>query len=903
MNFKNVPNKYRPIPFWSWNDKLEVEETKEQIELMSDVGIGGFFMHARGGLKTPYMEDEWYENVTASVESAKKRGMSAWAYDENGWPSGFGNGAVNSLGVSYQQKYLRMEDENNHPDTYIAKCGNHHFYYEINPFYVDTMDEKVIAKFIEVAYKPYFDRYKGEIKGLFTDEPQVSRNGLPWSFVFEKEYKERYNEDIKEHLEELFIMKDNYKDTRVKFWKMVTDLFSKAYMKQIYDACEENGFKFTGHLANETDFDVQIPANGTCMPHYEYFHIPGIDWLGRDIGKTLILHQLTSVCQQLGKKQVLTESFGLCGHNVSFAELKGILEWQMVRGVNLLCQHLEGYSIKGMRKRDYPPAVYKQQPWWSEYKNFIDAMSRVGMILAEGECEADVLLIHPMTTVWTYYDEEHMDKVTELNEKLVETMNLLESKHITFHLGDESIIERYGSVENNKFIVGNQKYSYVITSECEVLFKNTENLLKDFKNNGGRITTANEIQTNDITDNKKLTYTKRIYENCTIHYFVNSSAERFDARINAEGKKLDIYSGECEAFSGVHNFEPWGSLMIIDDGTKNIAKEETVDLIKLNGEFNLQKGLLNTLTLDHCDYYFDGVLQEKNGYVLNICERATALEKKIKLHQDYYFKADYKPETLFLVCETPEKFLIKVNDAIVKYNSDGYFVDKSFKKIDIAQYVCEGENKITFDCDFKQSEEFYESMKKAYKFESEKNKLAYDMEIESIYILGDFSVRTDGIWDQLNNNASRYKGNFVIDKPVQIINLKHIEKQGYPFFCGEMVLTGKIDITGKNPVLELDIKGVNAVRIEINGITKVMINDNRLSLKEFGADGATEIKITLINNLRNLLGPHHLEVGESYRVGPGAFYKEFCVWKRPPEKGAYYDNRWNEDYCFAEMSV
>ena len=35
---------YRPIPFWSWNEKLECEETKNQIKLMDEAGIGGFFM-------------------------------------------------------------------------------------------------------------------------------------------------------------------------------------------------------------------------------------------------------------------------------------------------------------------------------------------------------------------------------------------------------------------------------------------------------------------------------------------------------------------------------------------------------------------------------------------------------------------------------------------------------------------------------------------------------------------------------------------------------------------------------------------------------------------------------------------------------------------------------------------
>ena len=103
------PADYRPIPFWSWNEKLEPEVLREQIRQMHDAGIGGFFMHARGGLQTAYLSPEWMSCVEACIDEADKLGMNAWLYDENGWPSGFGGGAVNGLGVKYQQKYLRYE--------------------------------------------------------------------------------------------------------------------------------------------------------------------------------------------------------------------------------------------------------------------------------------------------------------------------------------------------------------------------------------------------------------------------------------------------------------------------------------------------------------------------------------------------------------------------------------------------------------------------------------------------------------------------------------------------------------------------------------------------------------------------------------------------------------------------
>ena len=72
---REVESRYRPVPFWSWNEKLDPDETQRQIEEMHKVGIGGYFMHARGGLQTKYMGDEWHENIRRSIDTGKKLGM------------------------------------------------------------------------------------------------------------------------------------------------------------------------------------------------------------------------------------------------------------------------------------------------------------------------------------------------------------------------------------------------------------------------------------------------------------------------------------------------------------------------------------------------------------------------------------------------------------------------------------------------------------------------------------------------------------------------------------------------------------------------------------------------------------------------------------------------------------
>ena len=901
MDFKNIPNKYRPVPFWSWNEKLDVNETKEQIQRMADVGLGGFFMHARGGLQTEYLGEEWFENVKVSNDTAKQLGMFPWAYDENGWPSGFGAGAVNGLGIKYQQKYLRFEKEKVHTDTSIAQIGDLHFYYDVNPFYVDTLDGEVIKTFIDVAYKPYYDRYKNEFEGFFTDEPQISRDGIPWSFILVDEYKERYGEDLTKCLDALFFPVENHEQVRIKFWKMITDLFSKNYTKQIYDWCDERGLKLTGHLVLEESLLCQITSNGACMPHYEYFHIPGMDWLGRNIRDVLTHHQVSSVAQQLGKEQVLSETFALCGHNVSFSELKGIYEWQMVHGINLLCQHLEGYSNRGIRKRDYPPAMYIQQPWWSEYKQFVDGMSREGYALAKGKADPEVLIIHPQTYAWTMFDNDENRGINELNQKFLSVINSLEEKHVLFHLGDESIIERHGKVEGNLFVIGCKKYKKVIVLNDKYLFDNTKKLLEEFRSCGGVILENDaEIPENKVTDCKSLTYTLRECDGYKLHYFVNTSNKEITANIFVKGEKLDIYSGELVSFSKEYEFEPWGSLMIIENGNDRRCDKQSETIILPEGNFEIAGKVKNALTLDFCDYYFDGVLQEENGYVLNIAQRANDLQKKVYIMQRYTFTADYIPQDLSLVCETPEIFKILVNNNEVKY-SKGYFRDKSFKTIEIAEFVNIGENEIIFECDFEQSKGVYENIEKSKIFESEKNKLCYDMEIEAIYLVGDFSVKTDGVFEALDKNAVRYKGNFVISEPAKEITLKNVEQQGFPFFSDTITVKGTINAEGENPVLKIAQKGINAVKITINGITKTYITDEKISLSSFNVkSGVTPIEMTLTNNLRNLLGPHHLKEGESFSVGPAQFYKEKCIWnygcKNPSEM-------WNDDYCFVNLSL
>ena len=900
MDFKNVDKKYRPIPFWSWNEKLDVEETKRQIRLMNDAGIGGYFMHARGGLATEYMGEEWFENVKASIEEGDRLGMHSWAYDENGWPSGFGGGKVNGLGVEYQQKSLHSEpltDENkNAENTLLIKDGVRYFY-RVNEFYVDTLNEKVIKKFIDEIYAKYYEKFGSSFEGFFTDEPQILRgDGYPWSFILEDSFKDRYGYSLIESLDMLFADKDGCERVRLDYWQLVTDLFSDAFFKQIYEWCDAHGYKLTGHLVLEEDLMSQLVSNGACMPHYEYFHVPGMDWLGRPVTECLTPMQLYSASAQLGKKQILTETYAASGHNISHDELKRIFEWQMVHGVNLMCTHLEGYSLRGIRKRDYPPAMYYQQPWWTEMKVFFDSMSRVGMLMAEGGINVDTLLIHPQTTAWMIYNgfefsAESSKQIRKYHDSFLADMRSIEDKHVEYHLGDETLMRRHAKVEGKELVIGNMRYKTVILpTNYKQLLPNTVRLLDEFRAAGGRIISVPEVEASDITAPSRLSFISRSFDDFDMYYFVNTDNAEISATFKKGDKRMVIETGELVPFSGEHTFAPYESLVIIDTHAERCEceAEPSSKQLSLLGEWEVESFTHNSLTLDTCDYYFDGELVEKDGYVLNILPRINELERAVRLTQHYRFEIKSVPTEIFLATETPEIFEISVNGTKIDKKDCGYFRDSAFRKLNIAPYVKSGVNEIEFKSVIEQTPACYEHISNSWTFESMKNCLSYDMEIEPIYIVGNFGLAFDGESFEMGDGVYRVEKQPVIDAAPKTVDVAKLDYCGFAEFAGELTVKRSVMLDSTDHHVYLRGRGMNAVKLKVNGkeVATKLYAPYRVELGEYLTEGENTLEVTVVNNLRNMMGPHHLVKDESRWVYPGLFYKESNIFEHPNGVGA-----------------
>lgn len=997
---KNPPAEFRPVPLWSWNDKLDPDVLKWQIREMFKAGLGGFFMHARGGLKTGYLKEDWLDCIQTSIEEGLKCSLGAWIYDENGWPSGFSDGLVPAMGEKYHLHWLELEEIHSGcelKDTQtilgIYRCDAENQMTRIeltsklqnaseddswwvirqksNPYYVDNLNPEVVATFIKTTHEKYYQIFKDsfgkEMPGFFTDEPQISRSSIPWSPGLTEIFRQKYGYDLIENLVALFINGEGCTKIRYDFWGLVNELFVNSCGRQIYEWCDEHHSLITGHLVGEESLFAQMRGSAGVMPYYEYFHIPGMDWLGRKIGSPIIPKQVSSVVNQLGKKFSLSEMFALCGWDLSLEEMKWIAEWQYVNGINLICPHLQGYTLKGLRKRDYPPSLFYQQSWWEEYSNFNNYFSRLGFLLTSGKPVVDVLIIHPLKSAWVAYDNSNNEVLRGLDRDFLWISETLSDLHIDYHYGDETLIRKYGRVEGGKFYVGQRDYQFIIMPTLLTIDQTTLNLLLEFLNQGGHVVSvggfpslvnglrdeavgALQEKAENIGTNRDLLcdYLRKVQatsvsiagengEIGSIHccqvdcgdsqlfYMVNHDRARsFEAEItiHEKGRIMEClleddrikplnYRHEGNTTRCRLSFLPMQShVIVLEKGSSSIGLTEVTktgdeDVVKPGCDWDVESMDWNSLMLDICHYSIDNGEWVGPIPVIRLLDILLALKKRCKVALKFHFETDLnmtQDKSLFLILEEPEASEIFLNGHRLLYQDTGWWKDHSFKKVDIRAYVKEGINEVILKRDFYQSFKVYETLFAENVLESEKNKLTFDVELESIYVVGDFGVISRSDWSLGERKAVLTDGPFAIVNRPQQVRTGSLTQQGFCFFAGAVRLSQTIRLTPKaNQRIFVDLGKANAA------MAKVYCNDILVKtilwapfhadITDYALDGVNKLTVELFTSNRNLLGPHHHVRGEVYAVCPSSFTND-KGWGSEDE-----ENQWRDRYCLVEFGL
>ncbi|MEI6424060.1 MAG: glycosyl hydrolase, partial [Lentisphaerota bacterium] len=479
-------------------------------------GFGGAYLHSRTGLLTEYLGSDWWNAIDAGVEAAKAYDLEAWFYDEDKWPSGYAGGKVPMQNEAYHAScLLRLSKDVPVPPTaellredtawkyvcYRAPMGNAWFN---GTCWVDLFNPEMVKAFIDCSYTPYANRYSrqagGVVKGIFTDEPQVSPSfaavvkhagAVSYSPVLRNWFKRENGYDILDNLLSLFEDTGDYCRIRWDYYRAVARCLEDAFSRQIGQFCANSNLVWTGHYNGENGF-VGVASNvGDMMIHYRHMKRPGIDWLGLSIAHGLFpAKSLSSVANQYGLERRLSEMFGCSGQNMNFEDRKWIADWHAVLGINHVCPHLSLYSMKGCRKRDYPPTLSPQQPWWPYNKHIEDHMARMSYATTVGNFAADILVLHPMESAWLNAPLD-CPANHDLDSIFSGLLNLLMGEHRDFDLGDEQILAEIGKVRPGFLDVGRMSYPIVVLPHMQTIRSSTVRLLVELRKSGGIIFSVN----------------------------------------------------------------------------------------------------------------------------------------------------------------------------------------------------------------------------------------------------------------------------------------------------------------------------------------------------------------------------------------------------------------------------
>ncbi len=527
---------YTSGPLWVWNDMLSPEQVVEALDVLAKQHIRQVWVHPRPGLMTPYLSNTWFQLWEATLAAARERDMLVWIYDENSYPSGFAGGNVpeimpesRGLGLTIRQEdKIKMPHDGILAVYRIGPEGFQNVTQELSdanaiaegnflivreeqsapsPWfggktYVDLLRPGVTEQFLAVTLDTYKDHFASDfgvlIPGSFTDEPHLKPCGdIHLTPDLPEQYRQRWNEDFWVGLPHLRQDTDAGRRFRHHYLCTLNELFVERWAKPYFNYCAKNNLEFTGHYwEHEWPNCASVPDN---MSMSFWQQRPGIDTLFNQyaegphaqFGNVRAVIELASVARQGGRSRTLCEAYGGSSAEMRFEDYKRIGDWLQVLGVNTINEHLSDISIRGARKRDYPPTFSQHSPWMQSYHVLVDYFARISCALSQGKQINRCLILEPTTTAWMHHftDTGRLDAIGEGFQAYV---TKLAKAQLAFDLGSEAIVKETGTVAEANGLpalkVGECAYTaVVIPAEMESINLSTFDLLKSFLDQGGKV--------------------------------------------------------------------------------------------------------------------------------------------------------------------------------------------------------------------------------------------------------------------------------------------------------------------------------------------------------------------------------------------------------------------------------
>ena len=330
--------------------------------------------------------------------------------------------------------------------------------------------------------------------------------------------------------------------------------------------------------------------------------------------------------------------------------------------------------------------------------------------------------------------------------------------------------------------------------------------------------------------------------------------------------------------------------------------------LALSRNWSLKRLNPNALVLEFAQYR-----KGDGGYspvypILAIHDILTAEDYMGPLTLRYVFNSTIPVMGASLALESPDEQTVMLNGVTASSESNGYYWDKSFETIALPP-IAVGENIL----------EVSRSYRPLAKFKSSITSLFENLpgvELEQMALLGDFAVRS--IRMATKGSSIRMSHRFTLSKEESVVQTELVE-HGYPFYTGAMALTQAFQVPSKlaekSAILHLEGLDACLARVYLNGSYRGIIAWEPPEL-EIGplTVGVNELRLELVNTIRNLIGPYHRPKGE-YGEAWGGYGFPNLPWLGAVDENTrkiipnWQDHRipdtsaWTEDYMLVPFGL
>lgn len=636
--FRNPENIHSPAYFWMWNAKLDPAMLNAQLDDMYAHGMQSICIHPfpvnfrpngvfDTSMSPDYLTQDYFKVFSNVVEHAASLGMNVWLYDEGGWPSGGACGQIAAADREgrFKKRFLGYGN------------GKEPFALRARPYgsgsrnYPSIIEKGTTDDFIRRThreYKKYIGHHFGKaVKFTFMDEPAMPQDhygaNLGWTADFDEEFKRRKGYDIAPFAKRILDSKHTFDaeiaKERIDYFDVMADLFVERFMKPIKDWDNANKLGSSGHLNGE---DVPQWASrygyGALLRSLRAMDVPGVDVIWRQLFPETDSHPCckapfpryaSSVAHQQGHMLAMTESFGIYGNAFTPDQMKWVVDYQLLRGINMFVFGYYNVSNAGQWMLLFEPHSGPVAPWWDMEKPYFEYIARTGQILADGRPAVDIAVYFDTRAFWAGGSET--ESAGAMHYAAAEALDRMNCEYE--FVDDDALAS--AAIGNGRLKAGAMSYSTLVLPSSKWMRADAKAKLEEFKRGGGKVLTTDTLgEAKPVCRIKGrcapwLRAAKRVNGGETLYFVVNETRHEARVTVDFDEKgdvvRADPLSGEFVAVERgeggvVWDFPGYGSAIFIVGAKPDrpVPPEYSGETVQLNDGWTVRPLVSHSLGED-----------------------------------------------------------------------------------------------------------------------------------------------------------------------------------------------------------------------------------------------------------------------------------------------------------------